>query len=122
MNFRYGKSFQQAADDSVMEFNRRMSQEEVRRERERGHRSKSAPKMPPIRSRDEVKRTLNNCHDHKYRGMYHMCNSTHAIGQCFSNISTQKHHSCPEASLKMTNVVATESMSLTIDLEIFPRN
>jgi hypothetical protein len=70
MNFRYGKSFQQAADDSVMEFNQQMSQAEMRREKERGHRSQSAPKMPPIRSRDEVKDILNNYHSRKYSGMY----------------------------------------------------
>ncbi|XP_069674328.1 ciliary microtubule inner protein 2B-like isoform X2 [Periplaneta americana] len=67
MNFRYGKSFQRSADDSVMEFSRRMSQEQVRREKDRGHRSQSAPKMPSIRSRDEVKKTLHHYHDrHKY--------------------------------------------------------
>ncbi|XP_021942599.1 protein FAM166B-like isoform X2 [Zootermopsis nevadensis] len=66
MNFRYGKSFQRAADDSVMEFSQRMSQEKVRKEKDRGHRSQSAPKMPPVRSRDEVKNTLNNYHSCKY--------------------------------------------------------
>jgi hypothetical protein len=70
MNFRYGKSFQRAADDSVMEFNQRMSQEEMRREKERGHRSQSAPKMPPIRSRDEVKKALHHYQNNKYSGMY----------------------------------------------------
>lgn len=68
MNFRYGKSFQRAADDSVMEFSRRISQEEIRREKERGHRSQSAPKMPSIRSKDEVKRTLRHYQTRKYVG------------------------------------------------------
>jgi hypothetical protein len=70
MNFRYGKSFQRAADDSVMEFSRRMTQEETRRERERGHRSKSAPKMPSIRSKDEVKKAVRHYENRKYGGEY----------------------------------------------------
>ena len=70
MNFRYGKSFQRSADDSVMEFSRRMSQEERRREKERGHRSQSAPKMPSIRSKDEVKRTLRQYDNRKHGGTY----------------------------------------------------
>jgi len=70
MNFRHGKSFQRAADDSVMEFSRRMSQEEKRREKERGHRSQSAPKMPSIRSKDEVKRTLRHYDNRKRGGTY----------------------------------------------------
>lgn len=65
MNFRYGKSFQRAADDSVTELNRRMSQEETRREKERSHRSQSAPKMPSIRSKDEVKKTLHHYQNRK---------------------------------------------------------
>ncbi|XP_063236717.1 ciliary microtubule inner protein 2B-like [Bacillus rossius redtenbacheri] len=55
LHFRYGKSFRRAADDSVMEFNRRAEEEEHRR---RNQRSRSAPKTPSIRSRDEVKRAL----------------------------------------------------------------
>lgn len=70
MNFRYGKSFQRAADDSVMDFNKRMSQEEMRREKEHGHRSQSAPKMPSIRSRDEVKKALHHYQNRKYGGMH----------------------------------------------------
>jgi hypothetical protein len=70
MNFRYGKSFQRTADDSVMEFSRRMSQEEMRREKERGHRSQSAPKMPSIRSRDDVKKALHHYQNRKYGGVY----------------------------------------------------
>ena len=70
MSFRYGKSFQRAADDSVMDFNRQMSHEEIRREKERSHRSQSAPKMPSIRSRDELKKTLQHCQNRKYGGMY----------------------------------------------------
>ncbi|XP_023727662.1 protein FAM166B isoform X1 [Cryptotermes secundus] len=66
MNFRYGKSFQRAADDSMMDFNRRMSREEIRREKEHGHRSQSAPKMPSIHSRDEVKKALHHYQNRKY--------------------------------------------------------
>ncbi|XP_067007018.2 ciliary microtubule inner protein 2B [Anabrus simplex] len=64
MVFRYGMSFRRAADDSVTEFSRRMSQEEARRERERLARSRSAPKMPSIRSRDQVRTSLKHYDNH----------------------------------------------------------
>jgi hypothetical protein len=86
MNFRYGKSFQRAADDSVMELNRRMSQEEMRREKERSHRSQSAPKMPSIRSKDEVKKTLHHYQNRRYGGRYSQQKT------CHSNINLTFRH------------------------------
>ncbi|XP_049956114.1 protein FAM166B-like [Schistocerca serialis cubense] len=68
MHFRYGTSFRRAADDSVTEFSRRLAQEAARRERERAHRSRSAPKAPCIRSRDEVRAAIRQYEaDHKYK-------------------------------------------------------
>ncbi|CAH1367258.1 hypothetical protein MTP99_008509 [Tenebrio molitor] len=60
LNFRYGKSYSRAADDSAYEYetnkHRRlqMAQEEV----DRMFRAKSAPRMTSIRSKDEVQQAL----------------------------------------------------------------
>nr|CAD7463411.1 unnamed protein product [Timema tahoe] len=73
LNFRFGKSFRRSADDSVMEFTRRVEEEDRRREKERGHRARSAPKMPSIRSRDEVKKTLDHYQDRNKHKVYSDC-------------------------------------------------
>lgn len=110
MNFRYGKSFQRAADDSVMEFSQRMSQEKVRKEKDRGHRSQSAPKMPPVRSRDEVKNTLNNYHSRKYSGMYMQLNS---VSETFPPPHLDSSSNCLKFLFRTTIMVAKESVTLT---------
>lgn len=59
LNFRYGKSYGKAADDSMTEFSAKQS--ELRRRKEidkRYTRSRSAPKMEPIHNRDEVRASL----------------------------------------------------------------
>lgn len=70
LNFRYGKSYGKAADDSMTEFSAKQS--ELRRRKEvdkRYTRSRSAPKMEPIHNRDEVRTSLRQHENrHKYRG------------------------------------------------------
>ncbi|KAJ3663853.1 hypothetical protein Zmor_008074 [Zophobas morio] len=78
LNFRYGKSYTRAADDSTYESetnkHRRiqMAQDEINKI----FRAQSAPKMISIRSEDEVKRTLNEYiernkfHEHKISPEY----------------------------------------------------
>lgn len=61
LNFRYGKSFSRAADDSISDFNlnqRRL--QESRSELERLFRAKSAPRLTSIRRKDEVARNLHD--------------------------------------------------------------
>ncbi|CAG2059168.1 unnamed protein product [Timema podura] len=53
-----------------MEFTRRVEEEDRRREKEKGHRARSAPKMPSIRSRDEVKKTLDHYQDRNKHKVY----------------------------------------------------
>nr|CAD7427925.1 unnamed protein product [Timema monikensis] len=73
LHFRFGKSFRRSADDSVMEFTRRVEEEDRRREKERGQRARSAPKMPSIRSKDEVKKTLDHYQDRNKHKVYSDC-------------------------------------------------
>ncbi|XP_039275618.1 protein FAM166B [Nilaparvata lugens] len=60
MHFRYGTSFQRAADKSVAEFDVRLAAERSRRALETSSRarSRSAPKIPSIRSLDHVKAAI----------------------------------------------------------------
>lgn len=59
LNFRYGKSYGRAADDSVTEFSTKQQKLEEKREEEyKALRVKSAPRMAPIRGKDEVDRAL----------------------------------------------------------------
>ncbi|XP_026325087.1 protein FAM166B-like [Hyposmocoma kahamanoa] len=60
MNFRYGKSYGRAADDCMADFTEK--QRELRRKADMTKsyvRSRSAPKMETIHSRDEIRRELN---------------------------------------------------------------
>lgn len=70
INFRYGKSFGRAADDSLSDF--RINQSRVRQRREeidKVFRTKSAPRMTSIRQRDDVTRTLQEYEDRiRFRG------------------------------------------------------
>jgi hypothetical protein len=73
LNFRYGKSYSRAADDSAYEYetnkHRRlqMAQEEV----DRMFRAKSAPRMTSIRSKDEVQQALDTyIEKRKFQGRY----------------------------------------------------
>ncbi|XP_041986855.1 protein FAM166B-like isoform X2 [Aricia agestis] len=59
MNFTYGKSYGRAADDCMANFN--VSQSELRRQTDLNRsyiRTKSAPKMETVHSRDEIRRDL----------------------------------------------------------------
>ncbi|XP_054258643.1 protein FAM166B-like isoform X2 [Macrosteles quadrilineatus] len=67
MHFRYGTSFRRAADLSVSEFSRRMSQEASRRALEGAGvraRSRSAPRLASIRARDQVRGALDQYCQH----------------------------------------------------------
>lgn len=70
LNFRYGKSYGRAADDSMAEFSAKQSEMHRRKEMDKRYtRSKSAPKMEPIRKGDEVKRSLKQYEErNKYKG------------------------------------------------------
>ncbi|CAH2091451.1 unnamed protein product [Euphydryas editha] len=60
MNFTYGKSYGRAADDCIADFND--NQRELRRKADLNRsfiRSRSAPKMETVHSRDEIRRDLN---------------------------------------------------------------
>uniref|UniRef100_A0A1B6M8P7 Ciliary microtubule inner protein 2A-C-like domain-containing protein n=1 Tax=Graphocephala atropunctata TaxID=36148 RepID=A0A1B6M8P7_9HEMI len=70
MHFRYGMSFRRAADASVDDFSRRMSQEASRRALETPlrARSRSAPRLVSIRARDQVKSSLDQyCQHNKFQ-------------------------------------------------------
>lgn len=59
LNFRYGKSYGRAADDSMCEFSSKQRKlEDTKNEMNQMFRTKSAPRMVPIRGKDEVDRAL----------------------------------------------------------------
>lgn len=68
--FRYGKSYGRAADDCMADFTK--SQRELRRKTDFTKsytRSRSAPKMETIHSRDEIRRDLSRFREiNKYNG------------------------------------------------------
>lgn len=73
LNFRYGKSYGKAADDSINEFTEK--QVELKRKKDiekRYTRSRSAPKMEPIHNRDVIKSSLKQFEEKvKFKGMKH---------------------------------------------------
>ncbi|XP_046384583.1 protein FAM166B-like isoform X2 [Ischnura elegans] len=71
LNFRYGKSFERAADDSVAEFGRRLREQSERRERERSHRARSAPKTFSSRPREQVRASMREYEEKNRYKAYH---------------------------------------------------
>ncbi|KAG8228178.1 hypothetical protein J437_LFUL014413 [Ladona fulva] len=68
LNFRYGKSFERAADDSVAEFGRRLREQNERRDKDRAHRARSAPKTFSSRPREQVRTAMRDYEEkNKYK-------------------------------------------------------
>ncbi|XP_047993474.1 protein FAM166B-like [Leguminivora glycinivorella] len=69
MNFRYGKSYGRAADDCIADFEENQRVLRRRADLNRTHaRSRSAPKMETVHSRDEIRRDLNRFREiNKYK-------------------------------------------------------
>ncbi|XP_071445320.1 ciliary microtubule inner protein 2B-like isoform X2 [Hetaerina americana] len=70
LNFRYGKSFERAADDSVAEFGRRLREQNDRREKERNQRARSAPKTFSSRPREQVRASMR---EYEEKNRYKAC-------------------------------------------------
>lgn len=77
LNFRYGKSYSRAADDSMYDFS--MKQQKLRSDaddlQKYSLRSVTAPKMQSLRSKDEIMVGIQRYEDHvKFKGMYYLIN------------------------------------------------
>lgn len=70
LNFRYGKTYSKAADDSISEF----SIKQRKLQKNETHRIKTTPRLTPIRNNDEVARMLKNYEQtHKFKGKQTIC-------------------------------------------------
>lgn len=73
LNFRYGKSYSRAADDSMSEFGERQNELKRKLDSDHSHRSSSAPKMSTMRSEEEVSRALKDYEQKKrFRGIFQL--------------------------------------------------
>lgn len=74
LNFRYGKSYSRAADDSMYEFSERQTELRRKWQAAQVYRANSAPKMNSIRARDDVSRSLKEYEDKvKFKGKIMIC-------------------------------------------------
>lgn len=90
LNFRYGKSYSRAADDSISEFSAKQRKlEEREREMWGAARTKSAPKLTPIRGKDEVARALREYTERtKFKGLTTFLTLTFYFGFRVLSMST----------------------------------
>lgn len=66
LNFRYGKTYSKAADDSITEFSAKQRKLQQTNET---NRTRTAPRLTSIRHKDEVARMLKNYEEtHKFKG------------------------------------------------------